>query len=160
MTKFDEVGTDEDIHFFLFQSTVWGLDVLHSLYQVLHLLKIYFVLHEYLELLSYQYSHTLPLFIVAQIDLLVIFLCFREVIYNCSHFLSDSTLSELITKLFKFALVLLLLLGIQLFWCNQCLQQILIYVLIRLHAFEIRCLRMLTGRLPVKPKRRCVLYRS
>ena len=112
MTKFDEVGTDEDIHFFLFQSTVWGLDVLHSLYQVLHLLKIYFVLHEDLELLSHQYSHTLPLFIVAQIDLLVIFLCFREVIYNCPHFLSNSTLSELITKLFEFALVLLLFLCI------------------------------------------------
>ena len=114
MAELDEIETNEDVTLLLFLRTVVRLDVLHLRYKVLYLFKIDFILHQHLELFSDNLSNLFCLFFVFQINTLVIFFGFCKVVNDCSHLFGNTTLSELITKLFKFTIVLFLFLGIEL----------------------------------------------
>ena len=114
MAELDEVETDEDVMLFLLLRIVEGLDVLHLCYKVLHLFKIYFILHEHLELFSDNLSNISRLFFFFHVNTLIIFFSFRKVVNNCSHLFSNATLSELVAQLFKFTVVLFLFLCIEL----------------------------------------------
>ena len=65
MTELDEVGPNKDFHLLLLHSDVCSLDFLHSRYQMLHLLKVYLVLHQNLELLPDDHCDFLSQRIVA-----------------------------------------------------------------------------------------------
>ena len=126
VTELDEIETDEDVILLFFLRTVVGLDVLHLRYKVLYLFKIDFILHEYLKLFSDNLSNFFCLFFVFQINTLIIFFGSCKVVNDFSHLFGYATLSELITKLFKFTIVLFLFLGIEFLRGYQSLQQIFI----------------------------------
>ena len=65
VTELDKVGPNKDFHLFLLHSDVCSLDFLHSRYQMLHLLKVYLVLHQNLELLPDDHCDFLSQRIVA-----------------------------------------------------------------------------------------------